>query len=279
MAIRFKQVNYFYNYQTKMQTQALFDINFDIEDGQTVALIGKTGSGKSTLIQQINGLLKPNTGSIEINGLTLDANSKNDTVHKIRQNVGMTFQFAENQLFANSVLEDVSFGPINFGQDKQMAHENAKKALQQVGIEQELYDKSPFDLSGGQMRKVALAGILSYQPETIIFDEPTVGLDPKSTLDVINIIKELKTNRKTQIIVSHDMDLVWQLADKIVVLDQGHLIGYDSPENIFGNQEIVEKLNLRVPTIFDISKQIGLKGNSRIADFQQLAKAIKISIK
>ena len=273
MAIQFKQVNYFYNYQTKMQTQALFDIDLNIENGETVAIIGKTGSGKSTLIQHINGLLKPNFGSIEIDDLVLTTDSKNNILHRIRQKVGMTFQFAENQLFANSVLEDVMFGPLNFGQSKELAEENAKNALKQVGIEEELFSKSPFDLSGGQMRKVALAGILSYQPEVIIFDEPTVGLDPKSTADVINLIKNLKKNKKTQIIVSHDMDLVWQLADKVIVLDKGHLIANDSPENIFNNQELVKKLNLKLPIIFEISKKIGLKGHA--TDFSQLANSIK----
>lgn len=278
MAIEFKQVNYFYNYQTKMQTQALFDINLKIENQQIVAVIGKTGSGKSTLIQHINGLLKPQSGSIEIDDLTLEADSKNETLFKIRQKVGMTFQFAENQLFANSVLEDVKFGPLNFGQSQQEAEENAKRALKQVGIDEKLFDQSPFDLSGGQMRKVALAGILSYQPETIIFDEPTVGLDPKSASDVIELIKDLKAKQKTQIIVSHDMNLIWQLADKVVVLDQGRIIAFDSPEVIFGNQKIVEKMNLQRPFIFDVSKKIGLSPKERITNFSELAAEIKKKI-
>lgn len=278
MAIEFKQVNYFYNYQTKMQTQALFDINIKIENQQIVAIIGKTGSGKSTLIQHINGLLKPQLGSVEIDDLSLDADSKNETLFKIRQKIGMTFQFAENQLFASSVLEDAKFGPLNFGQSQQEAEENAKKALKQVGIDEKLFDQSPFDLSGGQMRKVALAGILSYQPETIIFDEPTVGLDPKSANDVIELIRDLKAKQKTQIIVSHDMNLIWQLADKVVVLDRGRIIAYDSPEAIFNDQQIVEKMNLQPPVIFDISKKIGLNQGKRITNFAELAQAIKKTV-
>lgn len=192
MSIKFKNVNYIYNIDTPLEYQGLTDINFEIQDGSFVAIIGHTGSGKSTLLQHFDALLKPTSGSVEVNDFVIDHETPNKLLKSLRKEVGIVFQFPESQLFAETVLEDVMFGPLNFGFSKEKAKKQAEKWLKIVGINQDLFDRSPFDLSGGQMRRVAIAGVMAYEPKILCLDEPAAGLDPAGKDKLMAIFKNTK---------------------------------------------------------------------------------------
>lgn len=258
MSIEVRNLGYKYNMNTPLEVSALDDINFTISDNSFVGIIGHTGSGKSTLMQTFNSLLIP-TGEIYIDGINI--NESNIKRAENRKKVGLVFQYPEHQLFELTVYKDISFGPINIGMSTKEMEANIKKAIEIVGLDESYYDKSPFDLSGGQKRKVAIAGVLALNPKILILDEPTAGLDPKSRDDLLSKINDM--NKKlgiTIILVSHSMEDISKYADKIIVLNQGKLIFDDIPENIFSNREYLESIGLTVPKTVFLMEQLSEKG-------------------
>lgn len=234
MDIKFKNVSYFYNYGSSLAYEAIKKINLTIPSGSFTSIIGKTGSGKSTLIQHLNGLLIPHYGTIQIGSFIINSNTKKKELTDIRRKVGIVFQFSENQLYEATVLKDIAVGPINLGASEQEAQELAKKMLKKVGLKENLGSRSPFSLSGGQMRRVAIAGILAMETPVLVLDEPTAGLDPKSHEEIMEMFYELHQERKlTTIMVTHQMDDVAKYSDQVILLDNGEVSAVGSPFEIF----------------------------------------------
>lgn len=229
MAIVFDQVNFSYDGQAPV----LQDVNLTLASGQVTAIIGQTGAGKSTLMQHVNGLLKPTSGQVRVEDFVLDAQTKEKTLVALRKRVGMVFQFPENQLFANTVLADVMYGPLNFGLDKARAQQAAQTALQRVGLSEQYWQVSPFDLSGGQMRRVALAGVLASEPEILVLDEPAAGLDPKGQADLLAMIASLRAEGTTILLITHQMEHVVAVADHVVVMGNGAVQTVTTPAELF----------------------------------------------
>ena len=225
-------------------TSAIKDINIEIKEGEKVAIVGSNGAGKSTLFAHFNGIIKPSSGLIKINDKTIGYNKKD--LLQIRQKVGIVFQNPDDQLFAPTVIEDVAFGPMNLGLSDDEVDERVEESLQMVGM-QGLENKAPHHLSGGQKKRVAIAGILAMRPEIMVLDEPTTGLDPKGVEQVLDILYKLNQEDMTIIIASHDVEMVIQFADKIFVLNNGEIIGQGTPEEIFNNIETLKKAHLRPP--------------------------------
>lgn len=243
MGITLKNVSYTYQAGTPFEGPALFDVNLEIKDGSYTALIGHTGSGKSTILQLLNGLLTPSVGSVTVNDIEITATSVNKDIKQVRKKVGLVFQFAESQVFAETVLDDVAFGPQNFGVSKEEAERLAREKLLLVGISEDLFSRSPFELSGGQMRRVAIAGILAMEPEVLVLDEPTAGLDPAGRKELMEIFQGLHEDGMTIVLVTHLMDDVANFADTAYVLEKGHLVKSGSPKDIFQDVEFMEKSN------------------------------------
>lgn len=240
-----KTLNLFFSYFPKNKKMILHDLNVEITENSFTAVLGKTGSGKSTFIQTLNGLLLPTSGEVHVNDYVITSNKKkNKNIKDVRKHVGVVFQFPEYQLFEETVIKDVAFGPKNFGCSEEESINRAKKALSLVSLGEKFYERSPFELSGGEKRKVALAGILAIEPEVIIFDEPTAGLDNKSTDELMNLLLTLKENGKTIVIVSHDMNIVYEYADNTLVFEDGHLVFSGSPEDLFFNSDAKNILEL-----------------------------------
>lgn len=237
MAINFQQVNFSYGAGTSLEQPILFDITANFPTGQVTAVVGQTGSGKSTLIQHINGLLLPTEGQVTVADHRITANTKEKELMRIREKVGMVFQFPENQLFANTVLEDVMYGPINFGYSRSDAKNAAEIALKRLNVSETLWEKSPFELSGGQMRRIAIAGALASNPDIVVLDEPAAGLDPRGQQELLNLVIELKSLNKTVILISHQMDHVAQIADQVIVMHEGKVAAQEAPEQLF-NRDI-----------------------------------------
>lgn len=237
MAINFQQVNFSYGAGTSLEQPILFDITANFPTGQVTAVVGQTGSGKSTLIQHINGLLLPTEGQVTVADHHITANTKEKELMRIREKVGMVFQFPENQLFANTVLEDVMYGPINFGYSRSDAKNAAEIALKRLNVSETLWEKSPFELSGGQMRRIAIAGALASNPDIVVLDEPAAGLDPRGQQELLNLVIELKSLNKTVILISHQMDHVAQIADQVIVMHEGKVAAQEAPEQLF-NRDI-----------------------------------------
>lgn len=259
MSIKVENINYIYSEGTAFENYALKDINFEISDGSFVGIIGHTGSGKSTLIQQLNGLIKASTGKIYYKGQ--DIYDENYKLKEHRQKVGLVFQYPEHQLFEIDVLSDVCFGPLNQGLSKEEAIERAKSALTLVGLDESFYKKSPFELSGGQKRRVAIAGVLAMNPEVLILDEPTAGLDPKGREEILGKISELRKSRNiTIILVSHSMEDVAKYADKILVLSKGELVLNGTPKEVFRHIDLLESIGLRAPEVSYIIRELREKG-------------------
>ncbi|MCX7615759.1 MAG: energy-coupling factor transporter ATPase, partial [Clostridiales bacterium] len=223
MPIKIENLTYVYMPNTPFEKKALDDINLEIEDGEFIGLIGHTGSGKSTLIQQLNGLLKPTSGKVYIDDISIT--DKGISLKNVRQKVGIVFQYPEHQLFEETIYKDIAFGPTNLGLSHEEIEKRVKRAMDFVGLDFETYkDRSPFELSGGQKRRVAIAGVLAMEPKVLILDEPTAGLDPKGRDEVLKQIKRMhKEYKMTIIMVSHSMDEVAQLADRLIVLDKGKI--------------------------------------------------------
>lgn len=260
MGITLKNVGYTYQAGTPFEGPALFDVNLEIKDGSYTALIGHTGSGKSTILQLLNGLLTPSVGSVTVNDIEITATSVNKDIKQVRKKVGLVFQFAESQVFAETVLDDVAFGPQNFGVSKEEAERLAREKLLLVGISEDLFSRSPFELSGGQMRRVAIAGILAMEPEVLVLDEPTAGLDPAGRKELMEIFQGLHEDGMTIVLVTHLMDDVANFADTTYVLEKGHLVKSGSPKDIFQDVEFMEKIQLGVPKITKFAQGLVEKG-------------------
>lgn len=260
MGITLKNVSYTYQAGTPFEGPALFNVDLEIKDGSYTALIGHTGSGKSTILQLLNGLLTPSIGSVTVNDIEITATSVNKDIKQVRKKVGLVFQFAESQVFAETVLDDVAFGPQNFGVSKEEAERLAREKLLLVGISEDLFSRSPFELSGGQMRRVAIAGILAMEPEVLVLDEPTAGLDPAGRKELMEIFQGLHEDGMTIVLVTHLMDDVANFADTTYVLEKGHLVKSGSPKDIFQDVEFMEKIQLGVPKITKFAQGLVEKG-------------------
>ena len=259
MSIILDKVNCVYEQGTPREMYALKDINLEIKDGQFIGVIGHTGSGKSTLIQHMNGLLHATSGSIYYNGE--DIYAEGYSMRKLRSKVGLVFQYPEHQLFETTILADVCFGPKNQGLDKNEAELRAFEALHSVGIPEELFDQSPFDLSGGQKRRVAIAGVLAMRPEVLILDEPTAGLDPKGRDEILDQIAKLHTeNHITVILVSHSMEDVAKYVERIIVMNQGSVMFDGAPKEVFRHYKELEQIGLAAPQVTYLMRELSEKG-------------------
>ena len=259
MSIKLNHVSYTYLKKTLQATKALDDINIEFKEGKITALIGHTGSGKSTLIQMLNALLIPDEGTVEVDEYLITSNKrKNKKIKELRRHIACIFQFPEYQLFEETVEKDVAFGLKNYGVKQEEAIAKAHDALSLVGIDESFYQRSPFELSGGEKRRVAIAGILVLNPDILVLDEPTAGLDPEGTKVVLSLIEKLNKEGKTIILVTHDMNIVNEYADEVVVLKEGKVVYQGDKENLFLLNE--EELSLDVPPLFAFAKYIKEKG-------------------
>lgn len=277
MPIKFNNVFYSYLENTPFKNEALKGISPSIKDGSFTCIVGHTGCGKSTLIQHLNGLLIPTQGSVEVNNFIIAKKSKSlKKVHDLRKEVGILFQFSENQLFEETIEEDVAFGPMNFGIKKDEAIKLAHECLATVGIPESYYKKSPFEISGGEKRRVAIAGILAIKPKVLVLDEPTVGLDPKGTKEMLNLLVKLNQAGTTIVFVTHDINIVFEYATDVIVMDYGKVVLETTPAKLFA--EDVEQYALATPLIqkaVNLCLQKGLKiDTSKIRSVEDLAKEI-----
>lgn len=246
-AVVFQQVAYTYNAQTDFSNPALKGITASIEKGSLTAIIGHTGSGKSTLTKLVDGLLLPEKGTIQVGNFTLTHDSSHEELQKLHQQVGYVFQFPEKQLFSDTVLQDVEFGPLNLGKSAQEAQKLALAALETVHLPEKFNEHSPFELSGGQMRRVAIAGVLAMQPQILIMDEPTAGLDPQGQTEILELAYSLHEQGITVILVSHQMEQVATYADAVLVLNQGNLVFNGTPRSLFSQPELLKEAELEPP--------------------------------
>lgn len=260
MSIKIENLTHVYMPKTPFEKKALDNVNLTIEDGEFLALIGHTGSGKSTLIQHLNGLLEPSSGRILVD--EVDITSKEVKLSNIRKKIGLVFQYPEYQLFEETIEKDVAFGPNNLGLSSEEVSSRVKKSMEMVGLDYETYkDVSPFDLSGGQKRRVAIAGVIAMEPKVLILDEPTAGLDPKGRDDILEQIKILHEKYKmTIVLVSHSMEDVGKLAERIVVMNGGKIELLGKPSEIFKEVEILERIGLAVPQVTYLMRALREKG-------------------
>ena len=260
MGISLKNVSYIYQAGTPFEGRALFDMTTTIKDGSYTAFIGHTGSGKSTIMQLLNGLNLPTSGQVHVDDTIITSQSKNKDIKPIRKKVGLVFQFPESQLFAETVLEDVAFGPQNFGVSKEEAEQRAIESLKLVGLPEEFHGQNPFDLSGGQMRRVAIAGILAMQPDILVLDEPTAGLDPQGRKELMSLFKELHLSGMTIVLVTHLMDDVADYATAVNVMEKGQLVLSGAPKDVFQKVTFLKEKQLGVPKITEFALQLQEKG-------------------
>lgn len=278
MPINFKDVSFTYSYKTPFENVALNDINVTILDKSFTCIVGKTGCGKSTLIQQLNGLLLPTKGEVIVDEFVVSSNRKRRTkkLSNLRKKVGIVFQFSENQLFEETVLDDVAFGPTNFKVSKEEARKIAKECLLKVGIKEEYFEKSPFELSGGEKRRVAIAGILALSPSIMVLDEPTAGLDPEGTKEMMELLKKMNESGTTIIVVTHDMNLVLTYATNVIVMSDSRIVKEATPDELFLDND--EKYSLETPYIAKVVQELDKKGikldTKVIKDVKSLASEI-----
>lgn len=260
MPIRFSDVFYTYNPKTPLASEALNGVSFEIEDGSFTALVGRTGCGKSTLIQHINALLVPAAGEVVVGEFVNSADKKKRSkkLYQVRRKVGLVFQFPEYQLFEENVEKDVAFAPKNFGASKEEALAAAHEALKRVGLGENFYKRSPFELSGGEKRRVAIAGILAFHPDILVVDEPTAGLDPRGASEMMDLFETVHKSGTTVILVTHDMNLVLSYADKVIVLDHCKIAKISDPVSLF--KEDIEQYSLETPLIYSFVKRLQAKG-------------------
>ncbi len=283
MAITFKSLSYIYDEGMPYAHHALKDINLNIEEDKITAIIGKTGSGKSTLVEHLNALLVPSSGSLEIEDTIILPGKKNKGLKALRKKVGLVFQFSEYQLFEETILKDVAFGPKNYGASEQEAIAKAKLALKMVGIDESYYETSPFDLSGGQKRRIAIAGILALEPKIIVLDEPTAGLDPKGSQEMIDLF--VKLNKKagiTVILVTHDNEIVYNYADNTVLMADGEVKYSGNTLELFNDKEKVKVFNILEPKILSVKNALNDKGfkiPSNVRTIDELAKYLSKELK
>lgn len=277
MSIQVKNITHIYSEGLPYESVAVRDVSFDIPDGQFTGIIGPTGSGKSTLLQHLNGLLKPKTGSIIIDGT--DITDDKAILKDIRRKVGLVFQYPEYQLFEETVLKDVCFGPNNLGLDENETVERAREAIGLVGLDyNEICDRSPFELSGGQKRRVAIAGVIAMKPKVLVLDEPTAGLDPKAHRDILDMISSVHEHENNiTILVSHNMNDIAQLADRVLVMDKGSMIMDGTPGEIFSKNKELREIGLDVPDITDIICRLNDKGfdlDPAVLDMEKAAEMV-----
>lgn len=280
MSIKFDHVFYNYEGNSLLSSNALNDIDFSLDGHFFTAIVGETGSGKSTLIQHINALLKPTKGKVEVDEFVIDSEKKKiKDIKALRKHAGVVFQFAEYQLFEETILKDVLFGPINFKVEEEEAIKKAKEALKEVGIDESYYEKSPFEISGGEKRRVAIAGIIAIEPKILILDEPTAGLDPKHAKEVMELFYSLYLKGTSIIIVTHDMDVVLKYCDDVVCLKEGKLLGKYNKFDFFYNDEIIKTSDIEEPKIVSFTKKLinnGLDINKEnIIDIESLILELK----
>ncbi|MBR6957877.1 MAG: energy-coupling factor transporter ATPase [Erysipelotrichaceae bacterium] len=261
MSIRFEKVTHQYSPDTPFAFVALKNVDLELTKGKMTAIIGATGSGKSTLIQHLNGLLLPSEGSVIVDDYIITAGKKLKNIKELRKNVGLVFQFAEYQLFEETLLKDVAFGPKNFGASEEEAEKLAREALETVGIEESYFDKSPLELSGGQKRRVAIAGIIAMRPSILVLDEPTAGLDPQGARTMMDLFRRINVERDTTVlIVTHNMEHVLDYCDEVVVLEKGEVIIQTDVKSFFENAEYMDKALINPPAIIRFKKACRERG-------------------
>lgn len=276
--VTFSDVFYVYSPKTPMQFEALHDVNLSIKDGSFTAIVGRTGSGKSTLVQHINALLEPTSGYVEVNGFRNEHHKKHKgkETNELRRQVGLVFQFPENQLFEETVEKDVAFAPKNYGDDEKTALKKAHIALKKVGLGEEFYGRSPFELSGGEKRRVAIAGVLAFHPSILVVDEPTAGLDPEGAEMMMELFKKVNEEGTTVILVTHDMNLVLAYAAEVVVMENGKVAEVTTPQELFSQD--LEKYSLELPLLYRLIFDLNQKGANldpkNIKNLDDFAKAI-----
>ena len=280
MDIILKDVGYSYGAGTPFESRALYDVDLAIPEGSYTALIGHTGSGKSTVTQHLNALLKPTTGTVTIGDRVIDNKTNNKNLKFIRKKVGIVFQFPESQLFEETIAKDIAFGPMNFGVSEAEALELAKETLPLVGLDETFMDRSPFDLSGGQMRRVAIAGVLAMKPEVLILDEPTAGLDPAGRREIMTMFNRLHEEQGISIVlVTHQMDDVATYADHVIIMDKGTVVKMGPPAEIFLDAEFLQEKQLGLPASLEFLQKFSQKtgidfGDQRPLGTSRLAAAI-----
>ncbi|ATH94076.1 cobalt transporter ATP-binding subunit [Bacillus glycinifermentans] len=280
MDIAIKDVEHRYQMKTPFERLALYDVNAVINEGSYVAVIGHTGSGKSTLLQHLNGLLKPTKGQIRLGEEVIEAGKKNKHLKALRKKVGIVFQFPEHQLFEETILKDIAFGPVNFGASQKQAEKKAREMLKLVGLPEELSDRSPFELSGGQMRRVAIAGVLAMEPEVLVLDEPTAGLDPRGRKEIMDMFYDLHKERKlTTILVTHSMEDAAAYADELIVMHKGTVKAKGTPRELFSKSDEIAAFGLDMPETIKFQKRLeeafGIRFKSPILTIEEAASEIK----
>ncbi|HAE16177.1 MAG: energy-coupling factor transporter ATPase [Solobacterium sp.] len=283
MPIAFEQVSHIYSDGTPFRYQALYDIDLTLKEGKITAVIGQTGSGKSTLVQHLNALLLPSSGTVYVLDRKIEAGTRPKGLKSLRKDVGLVFQFPEYQLFEETILKDVSFGPKNFGVSEEEAEKKSLEVLKLVGIDPSYAERSPLELSGGQKRRVAIAGILAMDPSVLVLDEPTAGLDPQGTVEMMKLFKRLNRDmHKTILIVTHDMEQVYNYCDEVVVMEHGKVKLQQSVDEFFSHPEQCIELHILPPDIIRMKtmlKEKGFKIGDEIRDVQALAKCIARQVK
>lgn len=261
-----QQVEYRYQAGTPFERLAIHDVSIDIPAGIFLAIIGHTGSGKSTVLQHLNALLRPTKGTVNLGNIAVSAEKKQKNLKEVRQRVGIVFQFPEHQLFDETVEKDICFGPMNFGVSEREAKERAYKAIGHVGLSPEIMSKSPFELSGGQMRRVAIAGVLAMEPDVIVLDEPTAGLDPRGRQEIMDMFHALHTERKlSTVLVTHSMEDASRYADQIVIMHKGEVQRKGTPAEIFSDPEGLFALGLDVPEVVKLQHKLELAFNRKLS--------------
>lgn len=283
MPIAFENVTYIYGKDTPFCYTALKEVNLELAEGKFTAVIGRTGSGKSTLVQHLNALLLPSEGTVHILDREIKAGTEPKGLKSLRGQVGLVFQFPEYQLFEETVLKDVSFGPKNFGVSEDEAALRARKALKLAGLDESYEERSPLELSGGQKRRVAIAGILAMDPSVIVLDEPTAGLDPQGTIEMMSLFKSLNTQlHKTILIVSHDMEQVFRYCDEVVVMDQGKPRIHTTVKDFFKDSTLCRQMNILPPALIRLKEELTAQGfdiDENIMDIDSLAASIARQVK
>ncbi|MCD8325275.1 MAG: energy-coupling factor transporter ATPase [Lachnospiraceae bacterium] len=281
MMLKLEHVNYEYGQGTEMVVHALQDINLEIKDGEFIGLIGHTGSGKSTLVQHLNGLIRATSGNIYLDGESIYADGF--PMKELRRKVGLVFQYPEHQLFEVDVLSDVCFGPKNMGMTEEQAKEEAKAALSLVGLGEEYYTRSPFELSGGQKRRTAIAGVLAMKPKVLILDEPTAGLDPQGREEILNLVASLREKTgMTVVLISHSMEDVAQYVSRIVVMNHGRIAYDGKPQEVFRHYEELEQIGLAAPQVTYAMyglKKLGLDVDTDIITLEEAADNIVAALR
>ncbi|MGP1377171.1 MAG: energy-coupling factor transporter ATPase [Bulleidia sp.] len=283
MPITFEHVEHVYGADTPFHYAALVDVNLNIPLGKVTAIIGQTGSGKSTLVQHLNALLLPSQGKLTVLDKTIEAGKTTKGLKSLRGRVGLVFQFPEYQLFEETVLKDIAFGPKNFGVKEEEANQKAIEAMKLVGLDRELLERSPLELSGGQKRRVAIAGILAMNPEVIVLDEPTAGLDPQGTIEMMELFRKLnKTYHKTVLIVTHDMEQVFRYCADVIVMEKGSVRLHTSVKEFFHDGSLCRSMHILPPALIQFREQLTAAGyviDDSVVTMDELAAVIAGQVK